>query len=57
MERRTITRTQCLQLNAMAANVSTEPWTEEMEEKMKRGEDIEEPEAEAENKGQRESKS
>lgn len=57
MERRTITRTQCLQLNTMAANVSTEPWTEEMEEKMKRGEDIEEPEAEAENKGQRESKS
>lgn len=57
MERRTITRTQCLQLNAMAANVSTEPWTEEMEERMKRGEDIEEPEAEAENKGQRESES
>ena len=57
MERRTITRTQCLQLNTMAANVSTEPWTEEMEEKMKRGEDIEEPEAEAENKGQRESES
>ncbi|MCR5077766.1 MAG: hypothetical protein K6A82_07000 [Prevotella sp.] len=30
-QRRTITRQQCLALNAMAAQVSTEPWTEELE--------------------------
>lgn len=35
MERRTITRTQCLALNDMACHLSTEPWTPELEEMMK----------------------
>lgn len=33
-ERRTITRSQCLQLNEMAKALSTEPWTQELEELM-----------------------
>ena len=33
-ERRTITRTQCLQLNEMAKAISTEPWTPELEAMM-----------------------
>lgn len=32
MEKRTITRDQCLQLNAMAAAISNVPWTEELEQ-------------------------
>ena len=37
MEKRKITRAQCDALNAMAAAVSSEPWTREMEEEMMRG--------------------
>lgn len=37
MDRRTITRAQCLELNDMAYRLSNEPWTEEREEKVKRG--------------------
>ena len=36
MERRTITRAQCLALNDMACRLSTEPWTPELEEMMKK---------------------
>ena len=35
MERRTITRQQCLALNDMACRLSTEPWTRELEEMMR----------------------
>ena len=34
MERRTITRQQCLALNGMAAAISTEPWTPELERQL-----------------------
>lgn len=35
MERRTITREQCLELNEMAFQISTEPWTEAKEKEFK----------------------
>ena len=35
MERRTISRAQCLALNDMAYQLSTEPWTQELEERLK----------------------
>ena len=35
MERRTITRAQCLELNDMAYSLCTEPWTPELEEQIK----------------------
>lgn len=35
MERRKITRSQCLELNAMTAALSSEPWTEELENRLK----------------------
>lgn len=34
MERRTITRRQCLELNDMARGISTEPWTQELEQEL-----------------------
>lgn len=34
MEKRTITRQQCLALNDMAATISNEPWTQELEQAM-----------------------
>lgn len=34
MEKRTITRQQCLALNDMAAAISNEPWTQELEQAM-----------------------
>lgn len=35
MERRTITRSQCLALNQMARDLSSEPWTDELEHSLK----------------------
>ena len=35
MERRTISRDQCLALNAMAYELSTEPWTQDLEDRLK----------------------
>lgn len=35
MEHRTITRAQCIALNDMAYRLSTEPWTRELEERLK----------------------
>lgn len=37
MEKRTITRQQCLALNEMAKAISTEPWTQELEQAVKAG--------------------
>ncbi len=37
MEKRTITRQQCLALNGMAQAISTEPWTQELEQALKTG--------------------
>lgn len=34
MEKRTITRHQCLELNDMARSISTEPWTQELEQEL-----------------------
>lgn len=39
MEKRKITRQQCLLLNDMAFSLSTEPWTQELEEKIKNADD------------------
>lgn len=36
MERRTISRAQCLELNDMAYSLCTEPWTPELEEQIKK---------------------
>lgn len=36
MEKRKITRSQCLELNEMAYRLSTEPWTQELEEQVAR---------------------
>ena len=35
MEKRTISRDQCLALNAMAYELSTEPWTQDLEDRLK----------------------
>lgn len=36
MDRRTITRSQCLALNSMAQSISNEPWTQELEDMLSR---------------------